>query len=73
MNDELTRVEEKWAAIVQRRYHAAADDFLADDRLLTSAGGASSRMPRADWIASLPSIQTEWRPSWRISVRLPES
>ena len=115
-------MEEEWAGIVQRRDQAAAEGFLADDFLLTSAGGVSSHMPRADWIASLPSIETDlleaqieevrsygdvavvkarlrwearmgdrdltgtyaitdvltnddgrWRPSWRISVRLPES
>jgi len=122
MIETFARVEEEWAQIVQRRDQAAAEEFLAADFLLTSAGGVSTHMPRSDWIASLPSIETglleaeieeardygavavvkarlrwearmgerdltgtyavtdvfrnddgRWRPSWRISVRLPES
>ena len=118
---EFARLEDEWAGIVQRRDVTAAEQFLADDFLLTSAGGVSSQMPRADWIAALPGIETDrlevqvekarrygdvtvvkarlrwsatmagrdltgeyavtdvftndggrWRPSWRISIRLPE-
>jgi len=122
MIEEFERLENEWAEIVQGRDEAAAEGFLADDFLLTSAGGVSSHMARDDWIASLPTIETDlleaeveqartygdvaivkarlrwqaraggrdltgtyavtdvftndegrWKPSWRISVRLPES
>ena len=59
MTEEFARLEEEWAGIVQRQDQAAADRFLADDYVLTSVGGVSRHMPREDWIASLPSIETE--------------
>jgi ketosteroid isomerase-like protein len=58
-SDEFERLEDEWARIVSERDAEAAKRFLADDFLLTSVGGVSSRMPRADWIAALPSIETD--------------
>jgi ketosteroid isomerase-like protein len=57
--DEFTRLEDEWARIVYERDTEAAERFLADDFLLTSTGGVSGHMPRADWIAALPRIETE--------------
>lgn len=59
MAEEFARLEEVWAGIVQRQDQDAADRFLAQDFELTSVGGVSGHMPRENWIASLPVIQTE--------------
>jgi ketosteroid isomerase-like protein len=59
MTEEFQGLETEWAGIVQRQDQAAAERFLADDYVLTSVGGVSRRMPRENWIASLPSIDTE--------------
>jgi ketosteroid isomerase-like protein len=59
MTEEFARLEEVWAAIVQRQDQDAADRFLAQDFELTSVGGVSRHMPRENWIASLPSVETE--------------
>ena len=59
MTEEFQGLETEWAGIVQRQDKAAAERFLADDYVLTSVGGASRHMPRENWIASLPSIETE--------------
>ena len=59
MTEEFAHLENEWTGIVRRRDQGAAESFLADDFLLTSSGGVSSHMPRADWIASLPGIETD--------------
>ena len=59
MADEFARLEEEWAGIVLRQDAEAARNFLADDFILTSSGGVSSCLPRDEWIAALPSIETE--------------
>ena len=59
MTEEFARLEEVWAGIVQRQDQDAADRFLAQDFELTSVGGVSRHMPRENWIASRPSIETE--------------
>ena len=59
MTEEFARLEEVWAGIVQRQDQDAADRFLAQDFELTSVGGVSRHMPRENWIASLPGIETE--------------
>ena len=59
MTEEFQGLEAEWAGIVQRQDQAAAERFLADDYVLTSVGGVSRHMPRENWIASLPSIETE--------------
>ena len=59
MTEEFARLEGVWAGIVQRQDQDAADRFLAQDFALTSVGGVSRQMPRENWIASLPSIETE--------------
>jgi ketosteroid isomerase-like protein len=59
MTEEFQGLETEWVGIVQRQDQAAAERFLAEDYVLTSVGGVSRHMPRANWIASLPSIDTE--------------
>ena len=59
MTEEFARLEEVWAGIVERQDQDAADRFLAQDFALTSVGGVSRQMPRENWIASLPRIETE--------------
>ena len=59
MTEKFARLEEVWAGIVQRQDQDAADRSLAQDFELTSVGGVSRHMLRENWIASLPSIETE--------------
>ena len=59
MAENFQALETEWAGIVQRQDQAAAERFLADEYVLTSVGGVSRHMPRENWIASLPSIETE--------------
>ena len=58
MSEELRAVEERWAEIVRERDVAAAESFLADDFVLESAGGVSPSAAKADWLATLPLIET---------------
>ena len=58
MSEELRAVEERWAEIVRVRDVAAAESFLADDFVLESAGGVSPSAAKADWLATLPLIET---------------
>ena len=59
MTEDFQGLEAEWAGIVQRQDQAAAERFLAEDYVLTSVGGVSRHMSRQNWIASLPSIETE--------------
>jgi hypothetical protein len=59
MADELRETLDAWARAVVQRDQAAADELLAESFVLTSAGGVAPRLERADWLASLPSIESE--------------
>ena len=59
MADELRETLDAWARAVVERDQATAEKLLAESFVLTSAGGVASRMERADWLASLPSIESE--------------
>jgi hypothetical protein len=59
MADGLRETLDAWARAVVERDRAAAEELLAESFVLTSAGGVASRMERADWLASLPSIESE--------------
>ena len=52
------RLEDLWAAAIVRRDVAAAERLLAHDFLLTSGGGVSGFMPRAEWLGALRQIET---------------
>ena len=59
MADELRETLDVWARAVVERDPAAAEELLAESFVLTSAGGVAARMERADWLASLPSIESQ--------------
>jgi hypothetical protein len=59
MADGLRETLDAWARAVVERDQAAADRILGESFVLTSAGGVAPRMERADWLASLPSIESE--------------
>jgi hypothetical protein len=54
----LFEVEAKWARAVIERDVEAAEQILGADFVLTSEGGVSDLMPRADWIVALGAIET---------------
>ena len=58
MADGLRETLDAWARAVVERDQAAAEELLAEGFVLTSAGGVAARMERADWLASLPSIES---------------
>ncbi len=55
---ELQRIEEEWAAAVADSDVEAAREILAEDFVLTSSGGVSEHMPRDEWLAALPGLDT---------------
>ena len=59
MSDELSAVEEEWREIVANRDVARAQELLADDFLLSSAGGFGDRVTREEWLAGLPAVETD--------------
>jgi ketosteroid isomerase-like protein len=54
----LTEIEHAWADAVERRDVDAAEQLLAEDFQLSSAGGVAPVMPRAAWLAMLPDVDT---------------
>jgi ketosteroid isomerase-like protein len=59
VSEELQRIEEEWAAAVADRDVEAAREILADDFVLTSSGGVGEHMPRDEWLAALPDLDTQ--------------
>jgi ketosteroid isomerase-like protein len=55
---ELQRIEEEWARAVAATDVDAAREILAEDFVLTSWGGVSEHMLRAEWLAALPALDT---------------
>ena len=58
MSNDFQELEERWAAIVEQQDVEGADDLLADDFVLSSAGGVSPHAPKSEWLAGLRSIDT---------------
>ncbi len=58
MTDEFQQVENAWAEAIARNDVDAASELLAEDFVLTSEGGVSQHMPREQWLAALPGIET---------------
>ena len=58
MSEELQRIEEEWAKAVAESDVDAARKILAEDFVLTSSGGVSEHMPRDEWLAALPDLDT---------------
>ena len=59
MADVLRGTLDAWTRAIVSRDQAEADELLADGFVLTSAGGVAPRLERADWLAGLPSIESE--------------
>ena len=55
---ELAETLARWNDAIARSDRAAAEELLADDYVLTSAGGVAPTMPREAWLAALPQIHT---------------
>jgi ketosteroid isomerase-like protein len=51
-------VEEEWREIVVGCDVARAEELLADDFMLSSAGGVGDRVLRREWLEALPAIET---------------
>lgn len=58
MSDELRLLEEHWADCLERGDVAALEELLADDFILSSAGGVGERVTRDEWFENLGRIQT---------------
>src|SRR5262245_5469377 len=56
--DALLALEDRWATAIEARDATAAGEILAEDFILTSEGGVSDAMPKGDWLAALPQIET---------------
>ena len=58
MTEELVAVERALADAILRSDAEAASSILADDFVLSSTGGMSQHMPRDEWLAALPQLET---------------
>lgn len=58
MTDELRRLEDYWADCLERGDVAALDELIADDFMLSSAGGVGQRVTRDEWFQNLDLIET---------------
>jgi hypothetical protein len=58
VRDELGAIEEQLADSIRRSDTEAAARVLADDFVLSSTGGVSPHMPREEWLAALPQLET---------------
>jgi ketosteroid isomerase-like protein len=58
VSEELLVLEKDLADAIARSDKDAAASFLADDFVLSSTGGMSQHMPREEWLAALPQLDT---------------
>ena len=58
MTEELLAVEKALADAIVRSDAEAASSILAEDFVLSSTGGMSQHMPREEWLAALPQLET---------------
>jgi ketosteroid isomerase-like protein len=58
VTEELLAVENALADAIVRSDAEAASSILADDFVLSSTGGMSQHMPRAEWLAALLELET---------------
>ena len=58
MSDDLRRLEEHWADCLERGDVGALEELLADDFILSSAGGVGERVTRDEWFENLGRIET---------------
>lgn len=59
MAEGLRDTLDEWTRAVVDRDTAAAEAVLAETFVLTSAGGVAPEMKRGEWLASLPSIDSQ--------------
>jgi ketosteroid isomerase-like protein len=57
-DDDLKQLEEAWVAAVEGNDLERADAILAEDFVLSSAGGVGPSVDREAWLARLPEITT---------------
>jgi ketosteroid isomerase-like protein len=58
VSEELLALEKDLADAIARSDADAAASMLADDFVLSSTGGMSQHMPRGEWLAALPQLDT---------------
>jgi Domain of unknown function (DUF4440) len=58
INEELREIEDEWARVITDRDAQAAEHLLAQDFILSSAGGFGDAVSRDDWLGSLDRIET---------------
>jgi ketosteroid isomerase-like protein len=58
VTEDLTALEEGLADAIRRSDTQTASRFLANDFILSSTGGMSQHMPREEWLAALPQLDT---------------
>ena len=58
MNEELRSLLEEWTRAIAQADVAAAGRVLADDYVLTSAGGVAPHVSRQAWLEALTEIET---------------
>jgi ketosteroid isomerase-like protein len=63
-------LEREWAEVVARRDVEAARRLLADDFVLSSAGGVSATMSRDAWLSTLDQIETRSLESSEVEPRV---
>ncbi|MDP8911594.1 MAG: nuclear transport factor 2 family protein [Actinomycetota bacterium] len=65
MNEDVVAVLDEWTRAIEGSDVEAASRVLADDFVLTSAGGVAPRVQRQAWLDALAKIETT---SFEISV-----
>ena len=58
MNDELPSAFDEWTRAITAGDVAAADALIAEEYVLTSAGGVAPRVSREEWLEALGRIET---------------
>jgi ketosteroid isomerase-like protein len=58
VSEDLLAVEKALADAIALSDAEAASSILADDFVLSSTGGMSQHMPREEWLAALPRLET---------------
>ena len=58
MTDDVQAAFDEWTRAVADGDVAAADSLIADDYVLTSAGGVAPRVSRQEWLDALAVIET---------------
>lgn len=70
MSAEVEEVLQGWTEAIRQSDVSAAAGFLADDFVLSSTGGVASNLPREQWLATLPQIETRALSSDDVQARV---